>query len=83
VKIKFIGGPEDGKIRDVYGDKIVVPVLEGPPWYSYDVPSTTAVTYSNEVYIRQKIVGSTEAFSVMTPDGWTGDDLIRELIERA
>jgi hypothetical protein len=64
---------------DVIVETPVVPRRLRP----FDVTADTTVEMRQEMYVRQRLRGSSETFEMFVPSGWTGDMLIRHLLDRA
>lgn len=84
MKIKMIGGSRDGQTIDIaeHVHYVNVAVPKEQVWWE-DTPLDHDVSFRTEVYVKSLIRGATEIFTVLTPSGWSGDDLIRTLIGRA
>jgi hypothetical protein len=74
MKLKFIGGPEDGQVIDVPDDRDHYAAKDvGGERFSF-------LDYKIVYYRRMQLASETKRYDMMVLDGWDSDDLILNLL---
>lgn len=80
----FIGGPVAGEWRDMEDPPrqiVQVLVADRPPVDALSDILHPAFGFNSFFYRLQILAGNSEWFSVYAPDGWSGDEIMAELLQ--